>query len=75
MRLDVLGIMPTSKIRVSSQGPYADWLVNEDDTAADLLRQHGIWPHGYLPNAGHPQGDHLRVDTVSGAECTIIWEK
>ena len=45
-------------IRVSSQGPYADWLANENTPRPAC---YGAWylAAWNLPNAGHPQADHL----------------
>ena len=65
--------MPTSKIRVASQGPYADWLVNENKVRADC---YGAWyPAEWQPPYAGPKKSGIRVDTVSGAECTITWSK
>ena len=65
--------MPTSKIRVSSQGPYALWLVNED-----LPRPacYGAWyPAEWQPPQADKRKETIDVASVSGAECTITWEK
>ena len=63
--------MPTSKIRVASQGPYADWLVNENKVRADC---YGAWyPAEWQPPKD--KGEVINVASVSGAVCTITWEK
>ena len=64
-------IMPTSKIRVSSQGAYASWLVS-DDTVRPAA--YGAWyPAEWQPPKD--KGEVINVALVSGAACTITWEK
>ena len=65
--------MPTSKIRVSSQGPYSEWLIAEDTNPPP---ERGAW---YAASWQPPKPD-ARKPTIgsgiaSGAECTITWEK
>ena len=65
--------MPTSKIRVSSQGPYADWLVSNDTVRPAA---YGAWyPAEWQPPKADKRKETINVASVSGAECTIAWEK
>ena len=65
--------MPTSKIRVSSQGPYSDWLVNEDTNPPP---ERGAWrPAEWQPPKADQRKEVIDVALVVGAESTITWEK
>ena len=65
--------MPTSKIRVSSQGLYSEWLVNEDTNPPP---ERGAWyAASWQPPKPDARKPTIGSGIVSGAECTITWEK
>ena len=66
-------LMLTSRIRVSSQGPYSEWLVNEDTNPPP---ERGAWyAASWQPPRSSARKTTVGFGVVAGAECTITWEK